>query len=60
MNLWYICDGEVKEYCGQKANWDTSVIVPAESMEAAFIKAILYYRSKSKFYNRASSSYPLV
>ena len=46
MAIWYVCDGCVDEYCGQKANWDNEVIVSAELPENALIKVLLYYRKE--------------
>ena len=44
MLFWYVCDGEVEEYSGQKANWDNSLVICAQTPEDALIKALLYYR----------------
>jgi len=46
MSLWYVCDGHVKEYSGQVANWDNEVIVRADEQEEAIQKVLLYYRRK--------------
>ncbi|BBB90973.1 MAG TPA: hypothetical protein PKA28_18350 [Methylomusa anaerophila] len=46
--FWYVCDGNVEEYSGQKANLDNSVIVYAELPEDALIKVMRYYRGELK------------
>jgi len=43
MFFWYLCDGNVEEYCDQVPRWDNSLIVRADTPEDALIKALFYY-----------------
>ena len=44
--FWYVCDGEVEEYCGQDVNWDNAVVVFARSPEDALLKVLKYHRGR--------------
>ena len=46
--FWFVCDGQVEEYDGQKANWDNQVVVCAESPLDALTKVLFYYRGTLK------------
>ena len=44
--LWFVCNGTVKQYSGQEANWIESVIVLAISPEDALLKVMKYHLGK--------------
>lgn len=46
--LWFVCDGEVEEYTGQKANWCNSFIVFARSPEDALLKVMKYHLGRMR------------
>ena len=46
--IWFVYDGQVEEYNGQKVNWNNQVVVCAESPMDALTKVLLYYRGTLK------------
>lgn len=44
LTIWYICDGIVEEYRGQRPTWQNSYLVLAASPEDALLKLMRYHQ----------------